>query len=145
MDFSSKKRAGYKAVSACIFVFWLMGCAMASKATASCGDYLHHANSQKGWSSQAVGQLHDKQDPASDGDSSPPTSGCKNGRCKAAPLSLPSEPSRIVAPKQQPNHFLISSFRHPSSISGMMTNSDDTSPIQPSLDLLDPPPRASAR
>lgn len=145
MAFCSKKRTTYIAVVACIFVFWFFGAGMASKVSASCGDYLHHANSQKGWNSQVVGQLHDKQEPASDDDSSTPSSGCKNGRCKSAPLSLPSEPSRIVAPKQQPNHFLISSFRHPSSFTGMMTNSDDMSPLQPSLDLLDPPPRASAR
>ncbi len=144
MVFSSKKRATYRAVIACIFVFWLMGAGLTSKATAGCGDYLHHENAPKVWSSQAVGQLNDKQGSASDDDSSPPSSRCKNGSCKSAPLSLPSEPSRIVAPKQQPNHFLISSLTHACGLTGMMTNSDDDSPVQPSLDLLDPPPRAAA-
>ncbi len=145
MAFRSKTRATYRAVIACMFVFWLMGAGLTSKAIAGCGDYLHHENAPKGWSSQAVGQLNDKQGPATDDDSSPPSSRCKNGSCKSAPLSLPSEPSRIVAPKQQPNHFLLSSLTHACRLTGMMTNSDDDSPVQPSLDLLDPPPRASAR
>ena len=143
MDFSSHKRLGQNAILiACVFVFGFFYHGTTNRATASCGDYLNHSGSQNIGSSHWGGQFSQKQGPVSD-ESSTPISNCRNGQCKAAPFSVPNGPARVFAPRQQPNHFLISSFKYACQLNGMLTNSDEYLPIQPSLDLLVPPPRAT--
>lgn len=133
----SKKRTVNRASIAFVFVFWLFGSVFTNKASASCGDYLRHADPSKSV------HLSEKLAPGSDS-SQAPYSSCKNGRCKAAPLSSPSESSRVVVTRQQPSHLRLSSFTHACSLAGRVTNDDDLPPIEPSLDLLSPPPRAAS-
>ena len=143
MDFSSHKRLGYNAILiACVFVFGFFCLGMKNNATASCGDYLNHSGSQNIGSRGSAGQLGQKHSPVSD-ESSSPISKCRNGQCKAAPFSVPNGPARVFAPRQQPNHFLISSFKCACQLNGMLANSDDSLPIEPSLEILVPPPRAT--
>jgi len=143
MDFSSHKRFWHKAIMfACVFVFGFYCLGMTNRATASCGDYLNHSGSQNIGSRGSAGQLGQKQSPDSD-ESSTPISQCKNGRCKSAPFSVPNGPTRVFIPRQHPNHFLISSFKYACQLNGMLTNSDEYLPIQPSLEILVPPPRAT--
>ena len=149
MALSSHNRIEHKAIIfACVFVFGILSLGLANKATASCGDYLVHSGSQNIGSSQIAGQqiagqLGQKHGPASD-ESSTPFSQCKNGRCKAAPFSVPNSPTRVFLPRQQPDHFLISSFKYACQLTGMLTICNESLPTEPSLDLLDPPPRAAS-
>ncbi len=132
-----KIRAGQRAFLAFVFVFWFVSLSFSSKAVASCGDYLRHS------AVSGSSQLREKLGPVSDNSSTPATR-CKNGSCRGMPLTAPTEPSRVVVLRQQPNHLRLSSFTHVCVLSGFMTVLDDCMPIEPSLDLLDPPPRAAA-
>ena len=132
----SIKRIECKAIIACMFVFWFLGVGFASKASASCGDYLQHSPSK------TVGRLDSIGDSKSD-DSSLPSSSCKNGRCRSAPLSTPIQPTRVVVVRQQPSHFSLFHFANVCFLAGRIATETESKPIEPSLDLLDPPPRAA--
>ena len=131
----SLKRARYRAIAVCTFVFWLSGIGINSKAEASCGDYLNHAGlkSSKHW-------MQDSNSVSND--SSPSTPRCKNGQCRSAPHPLPIESSRMAVPRQQPDRVQICNILNACSLFGSLFISDESMPIEPSLDLPDPPPRA---
>ena len=132
MNSDSAKRQRGKAVLAFAFVCLFFGMNASNEAFASCGDYLHHADSV---TAGKVDLGHD--------DFSLPSTGCKNGRCKSAPIPIHNEPSRVViAPRQQANLFQIPDYDFDALSLGSLASPDDTLPIQPSLDLLVPPPRA---
>ena len=132
MNLDSAKRQRWKAVLAFSFVCLFFGMNASNEAFASCGDYLHHAGSV------TAGKVNLEHP-----DFSLPSSGCKNGRCRSAPIPIHNEPSRVViAPRQQANLFQMPDYDFDALSLGSLASGDDTFPIQPSLDLLVPPPRA---
>lgn len=132
-----KIRVGQRAILAFVFVFWFVSLSFSSKAVASCGDYLRHSGVS------GSSQVSEKLGPVSD-NSAIPSTRCKNGSCRGVPVTPPTEPSRVVVLRQHPNHLRLSCFTHVCVLTGFMTALDDCMPIEPSLDLPDPPPRAAA-
>ena len=124
-----------KAFFACCFVFWA-SIGFSGKASASCGDYLrHHAGklTQKySWDIARGGQP---------GESPTPYTGCKNGNCGEAPPALPLDSVRIA--KFDANHF-NPQFYLALGMTDKLVSLDDESPLQPTLDQTDPPPRTLA-
>ena len=124
-----------RAFFACCFVF-LLSTGLTAKASASCGDYLRHRASglSKGFS---VNDFHDGQS-----DKLPaPSTGCKHGNCGQLPPALPVDSVRIA--KLDANHF-TTDFFFALGMTDEFDSLDDKSPLQPTLDLTDPPPRTLA-
>ena len=107
---------------------------MTSKALASCGDYLDHSKLKSSGLFVA---------PSDSGSDDSPTPSCKNGRCRSAPLTIPTEPSRVIVLRQQPSHLRLYNFDQACTLTGWLTSGNDSLPVEPSLDLPDPPPRDS--
>ena len=132
MNFISGKRHGSKALVAFGLFCFFLGVNATNVALGSCGDYLLHR-----------GEVAKEQKLASEKQVPEPSSGCKNGRCKSSPAPIQNEPSRVVVSNRQPvslSQFQSCDF---ASLSVGFAGTNDALPPQPSLDLLDPPPRAS--
>jgi len=136
MSQNNQKRIGIQALVACFFVLFVFGFGSANTASASCGDYLKHSDSMRG------GHASDFSKNGLE-DSPTPACGCKNGSCKSAPASLPTEPSRVIDLRKQPNQLSTSNFSSTDSLQGILINGNEILPTQPSLDILVPPPRAA--
>lgn len=138
---TSRKRLGFQAFFACSFVFWFFGLGLANRVDASCGDYLKHSTSRLlgdsiGFSSTgfSANGLEDSPLPACE---------CKNGSCRSAPASLPTESSRLLVLRKQLNQLDTSICVNGDSLQGALVASNELPPVQPSLDILVPPPRAA--
>ena len=137
MSPTPQNRRGIQAFFACSLVFWLFGLGLTNQVQASCGDYLKHSASMRqmdsvDFSTNGVG------------DSPVPACGCKNGSCKSAPPSLPTEPTRLLVLRKQLNPLAISICVNGDSPRGILLTSNEFMPAQPSLDTLVPPPRVAA-
>jgi hypothetical protein len=126
------KRTISKAFFACCFVF-LASIGFNNKVSASCGDYLRHNASilPKGSGRDYFRDEEPGKLPA-------PSTRCQNGNCGQAPPALPVDLVRIA--KLDANHF-STDFFFVLGMTDKFESSDDKSPLQPSLDLADPPPR----
>ena len=124
-----------RAFFACCFVF-LVSTGFIGNASASCGDYLRHRTSGLS-KSFSVNEFHDGQS-----DKLPaPSTGCKHGNCGQMPPALPVDLVRIA--KLDANH-LRTEFFFAFGMMDKFESLNDKSPLQPTLDLTDPPPRTLA-
>ncbi|MCY2985448.1 MAG: hypothetical protein NTY15_17620 [Planctomycetota bacterium] len=132
---SFAKTALSRAFFAC-FVVSLASLGFTSNASASCGDYLRH-NTIRISKSFSLGDVRD----GLPGKLPAPSTGCKNGKCGEAPPVVPVESSRIS--KLDANH-LNSEFLFAHGMTDTFEFLNDKPPLQPTLDLRDPPPRTLA-
>lgn len=134
MNFISGKRHGPRALVAFGLICCFMVVNASNVAVGSCGDYLHHPNAEA-----KKGKLYSEKQGSPWRDF-----GCKNGRCKSVPSPMQNEPGRVVVVSRQPVSLARIHTCDFTSISmGKYIGTNDALPPQPSLDLLDPPPRAS--
>ena len=126
-----------QAFFACALVFWFFGLGLTNQVAASCGDYLKLSSSMR--HGDSIDFFTNEFEGAKT-----PACGCKNGNCKSAPPSLPTEPSRLIFQRNQPSQFATTICVNGDSTRSRLLTANELMPIQPSLDILVPPPRVVA-
>lgn len=121
----------------CIFVFVIVLAGVGEQAFASCGDYLHHA--QRPLDSFALNSIRSS---STIPDDSTPISRCANGQCDAVPAApSPTDSSRVFEIRREPSDLPLRCFSSDCGSGKFLRILSDRIPLEPSLDLLDPPPR----
>lgn len=121
----------------CVFVFVWVLAGLGEQAVASCGDYLHHF--QRPLDSFAPDSLRNSSTIPHD---STPFSRCANGQCDAAPVApLTNDSSRLFEIRREPSVLSMRCFSSTCESGKFLRILSDRLPLEPSLDLLDPPPR----
>jgi hypothetical protein len=121
----------------CFFVFVSVLSGVGEQAFASCGDYLHH--SQRPLDSFALNSVTTSSTIPHD---STPFSRCANGQCNAVPVApLTNDSSRLFEIRREPSVLSLWCFNSACESGKFLRILSDRLPLEPSLDLLDPPPR----
>ena len=109
------------------FVAVVLMVGLSNRSCASCGDYLHHAESYD--TSRTV-------------DPSVPISKCVNGECRSAPIPVQQSPTRVVIVRQLVCDFPCHFYLMFGLADARLFLTIELQPEQPFLDLADPPPRS---